>query len=116
MTIDTTTDTSLEQTMAKLRDGALLATVGTEAIAWSPSSYAPVLLDPVLTALAPTFDGVSTVREVVEDIAEIFDIEAELAHQHVQRASHTFSARKLLDSDEAEEVEPLDSSHLSPDW
>ncbi len=112
-----TDESLLEEPIASLRHDAAFEKIGLESLAWSPARDEPIRLDPLMTVLSSTFDGVSLVREVIEDLAEIFDISEDLAGYQLGSASNLLRTAGLLSGfDEEPDMALPDSYRYAPDW
>lgn len=98
-----------------LVDGALIRSIGTEAIGWAPLRNKPVYLDPVAAVLATVFDGSATTQEIIEDLCDIVDLEPELAKAQLERVLTLHAVNGLLAlRDQADEPFVL-TRHLLPE-
>src|SRR5690606_7139220 len=62
-----------------------------EVIVWSPSSPAPLLLDPVAKTLLDVIDGEAPVRLIATEVHEEIGVPLDLAQQQLTRVVQLFS-------------------------
>ena len=89
----------------QLRDDALVAQVGAEAIAWGPGAAMPTMLDQVNYIVLQLIDGDGSVGELTTDVHEVIGIPESLAHSRIQAALATLRSGGLLTS--SPEPQPL---------
>jgi hypothetical protein len=68
-----------------IRDDVVLRQYGNEAVAWSPTSHAPVYLDPVAAVIFQLLDGDVSVGELIDDVHDVLGIPRSIARNQLRR-------------------------------
>lgn len=79
-----------------LVDGALVRSIGTEAVGWAPSRPSPVYLDNIAALLTGIFDGGATSAEIVSDLREAIGVETGLAKAQLERVLMLLATNGML--------------------
>lgn len=68
-----------------------------EVVLWHWQRREAHVLDAISSALVPYFDGVTTVHQMVDDVADVFDVSRRDARSAIQRLAEKLSALGVVE-------------------
>ena len=83
------------------RQDSALVTFGEEAVAWAADGLRPCYLDPISRLLYSVMDGQVEEAELVDDVADIFDVDSQTANEQVRSIVRHLDDHRLLEREES---------------
>ena len=93
---DSVTDKADADFIPTLRPNFLRRSLDGEVLVWSPVSPTPVVLDPVSAVMLDVVDGITSIRQLADEVHEEVGISFGLAWSQVRRSIEVFQSASLL--------------------